>query len=225
MKSPLGTTIAGESVELWPQRALFWPAGGTMFIADPHFGKAAAFRSFGLAAPDGTAEDLQRLDELLNSAAATRLVVLGDFFHARAGRSEATLTALATWRADWPQLAITLVRGNHDRHAGDPPASLAIECVSEAWPLGPWACCHRPASHPDGHVLAGHVHPGVALRDRGGARLRSACFVSGPRRTLLPAFGAFTGLEMITPGEGERIFVTGESEVVGLPAARGRRRI
>ena len=50
MKHPLPTTMAGESVELWPQRALFWPAGGTLFIADPHFGKAAAFRNFGIAA-------------------------------------------------------------------------------------------------------------------------------------------------------------------------------
>lgn len=216
MIGPFVTTIGSESVELWPQRALHWPAGATLFIADPHFGKAATFRALGIAAPDGTREDLARLDEVLRGTQASRLVVLGDFFHARSGLSDATITALTEWRLGHRDLTITLVRGNHDRHAGDPPADLNIDCVSEPWMLGPWACCHRPARHANGHVLAGHVHPGVVLRDRNGARLRSACFVSETGQTILPAFGAFTGLEILKPGAGERFFAVGERDVVAL---------
>lgn len=214
MTRPLSLILAGEPVELWPQRALHWPAGGTVFIADPHFGKAAAFRALGLAAPDGTRDDLRRLDEVLAATRAGRLVVLGDFFHARAGVRPAALEALAEWRAGRPDLAITLVRGNHDLGAGDPPAALRIECVAEPWALGPWACRHQPVSEPGRHTLAGHVHPGLRLRERSGASLRMPCFVCGTDRTLLPAFGSFTGLELLTPGPGDRMFALGDTEVL-----------
>src|SRR5689334_10139541 len=116
MTGSLEITMNGECVRLWPERAVSW--NQTLFIADPHFGKAAAFRAFGISAPDGTAEDLQRLEQLLVVTESRRLVVLGDFFHARAGCSEMTLGALGGWRARHAALEIVLVRGNHDRAAG-----------------------------------------------------------------------------------------------------------
>ena len=36
----------------------------------------------------------------------------------------------ARWRALRAELEIMLVRGNHDRHAGDPPDDLRINCVN-----------------------------------------------------------------------------------------------
>ena len=36
----------------------------------------------------------------------------------------------------------------------------------------------------------------------------------GESVAVLPAFGSFTGLGMITPEPGERVFVVAESEVV-----------
>ncbi|MFM1769596.1 MAG: ligase-associated damage response endonuclease PdeM [Verrucomicrobiota bacterium] len=214
MITPLALTLAGEAVELWPGRALHWPSGGALFLADPHFGKAAAFRAWGIAAPEGAASDLARLDILLERTRATQLVVLGDFFHARRGVSPETLDTLGRWRARHAGLTVTLVRGNHDRQAGDPPATLGIDCVGEPWPLGPWSCRHAPGTEPGAHVLAGHVHPGVLLRDRNGSRLRAACFVSEAGCTVLPAFGEFTGLKEIPRAPGRRRFAVTEEAVV-----------
>jgi uncharacterized protein len=214
MNGPLPLSLAGESVELCPGRALHWPAGRTLFIADPHFGKAAAFRAWGIAAPEGIDTDLRRLDGLLQRTAAEHLVVLGDFFHARQGVSAATREALTGWRSRHPSLRVTLVRGNHDRQAGDPPSELGINCVPEPWRLGPWCCRHIPGEDANGHVLAGHVHPGVRLRERNGSGLRAACFVSEGGCTVLPAFGEFTGLEEIRRAPGRRRFAVTDEAVV-----------
>lgn len=222
MSAALDVVIAGERLRLRPGRALEWPAERTLFIADPHFGKAAAFRMAGIAAPDGTARDLARLDALLEGTVAHRLVVLGDFLHARSGVTPSTVEALAAWRSRRPELEIILVRGNHDRSAGDPPASLGIRCVAEPWPLGPFLACHEPRTVAAAHVLAGHVHPGAVLRERNGAGLRVACFVVGERMTLLPAFGGFTGSKEWPARRGERRFAVSDDRVIELGGASAR---
>lgn len=206
--------LAGEGVRLWPERALSWPAGGVLFVADCHFGKAAAFRSAGMAVPDGTREDLARLGRLLERTGARRLVVLGDFLHARSGRTPSVWQALREWRALWGGVSVTLVRGNHDLGAGEPPGDLGIETVGEGWGVGPFVCRHVPSVPEAGHVLAGHVHPGVVLRERGGGGLRAPCFRLGTRCTVLPAFGSFTGLHAVEREAGDRLFAVGPGVVV-----------
>src|SRR6185436_3554665 len=122
--------VAGEELVLLPERGALWVGASTLLIADPHFGKAAAFRAGGLPVPRGTTSGgLARLDAMLARTGARRIIFLGDFLHARAGRVPDTLAALAGWRASHPDLELVLVRGNHDRQAGDPPNELGITCV------------------------------------------------------------------------------------------------
>ncbi|YCH19958.1 ligase-associated DNA damage response endonuclease PdeM [Pseudomonas sp. D1-3] len=190
----LAVEIAGETLWLLADKALYWPARQALLIADAHFGKAATYRVLGQPVPQGTtARNLQRLDQLLQAYPCGQLIFLGDFLHARPARSGSTLAALQAWRSRHANLQILLVRGNHDRRAGDPPDELAIEVVSEPWPMGPFALCHELMAHPDRHVLAGHLHPVFVLRGRGRDRLRMPCFSIEPAVTLLPAFGEFTG--------------------------------
>jgi DNA ligase-associated metallophosphoesterase len=215
----------GERLHLLGGRGIFWPAGRTLFIADPHFGKSATFRSLGIAAPDETQNDLARLDSLLEAFEPSRLVVLGDFFHARAGRSNSMVDALITWRNSRlvSALEIVIVRGNHDRNAGDPPADWRMHCAPERWVLGPFNCCHYPRHEAGAYVLAGHIHPGFSLRDGYGVGMSMACFVVEPRTLILPAFGSFTGLERVTPGPKTRIFGVNSGEIMEIPVdARGR---
>jgi DNA ligase-associated metallophosphoesterase len=220
-------TWAGETLALLPQRALHWPAASTLFITDPHFGKAATLRSAGIPIPQGsTRHDLDHLDALLAATDARRLVILGDFFHARAGRAEPVLAALGAWRARRPDLSITLVRGNHDRHAGDPPDAWNVQTVTEPFPLPPFICYHQPlepAALADvhGHVLAGHLHPQVSLRAADGSQLRIPCFWFGKEQAVLPAFGSFTGGYTVRPRPRDRLFVVGPRRVV--EAATGAR--
>lgn len=194
---------------LLPQRAVWWPAAGAVFVADVHFGKAATFRRAGQPVPRGTtADNLARLDDVLAATGARHLVFLGDFLHAASGADAALWQQLAPWRARHAAVQMTLVRGNHDAHAGDPPAFLGLAPADEPWQItqgAPLLACHHPQWHASCTVLAGHLHPTLRLRGPARDSLQLPCFVwqqrhgkgSGPRSAagllVLPAFGAFTG--------------------------------
>jgi DNA ligase-associated metallophosphoesterase len=212
--------IAGEDVQLLPERALFWPRACTLVVADVHWGKAATFRAAGIPIPGGTtAEDLARLDSALYRTGARRLVVLGDLFHARAGRiATRTLGALRGWRERCARLEIQLVRGNHDRHAGDPPGDLRINCVDSPVFLPPFVLRHEPRDATEGYTLAGHLHPGLVVSGPALQRERLPCFLVRPGLTILPAFGSFTGMESVVPEPADQVFVVADGEV--LPIVR-----
>ncbi|HEU0078482.1 MAG TPA: metallophosphoesterase [Longimicrobiaceae bacterium] len=107
--------LCGERLVLLPERAAYRPRARALLVADPHFGKAAAFRALGVPVPGGTtAETLARLAAAVERTGAEAVVFLGDVLHAKQGRAAKTLEALAAWRRAHPRLELTLVRGNHD---------------------------------------------------------------------------------------------------------------
>lgn len=200
--------VAGEALLLLPEKAIYWPRERMLIIADIHFGKAAAFRALGVPVPRGTtSENLAGLDALVACHEARQVAFLGDFLHARAAHASSTQLAMLAWRQRHPDLALTLVRGNHDLHAGDPAAALGMVLVDEPHAIGPFAFCHHPGVDAPGYGLAGHVHPVYVLATRFDA-LRLPCFVVGTQGLILPSFGAFTGGHAVKPGPGDRIYVT-----------------
>ncbi len=210
-------TLAGTSVELLPDKALHLPDSRTLIVADVHWGKAAAYRALGVPIPHGTTRSgLDRLDALLTQTGAEQLLVLGDLIHARVGMQAGTIEALERWRQSRRELAITLVRGNHDYRAGDPPPSLHIQCVDATLHVGPFAMHHHPTDDPSGYVLAGHVHPVVQLRGRGRQKITLPCFAFGEQSGLLPAFGEFTGGAIIDQRNYARTFVIADDSVIPL---------
>jgi DNA ligase-associated metallophosphoesterase len=214
MSTPYPVRLAGEALWLLPEKAIYWPAQEALLIADVHFGKAAAYRSLGQPVPQGTtAHNIAVLDRLLAALPCRQLIFLGDFLHGPGSHALATLSALADWRARHSALPMTLIRGNHDKRAGDPPVSLNIRVVPEPLLLGPFALQHEPQPHPERHVLAGHVHPVYRLKGRGRQSLRLACYRLDEDVSLLPAFGAFTGGYQVERDDNCRIFVIGDNEI------------
>lgn len=212
--------LAGETVLLMADRALYWPRARTLFVADVHLGKAAAFRAGGVAVPRGTtAGDLARLGALVERTRAARLVILGDFLHAAAGRVAALDAAFLRWRGAHAGLTIMLVRGNHDASAGDPPSPWGVTVVGDPHPLAPFVLCHEPATPPTGYALCGHVHPGVRIAGGSHAAVRLPGFVIGQRRALLPAFGRLTGLALVAPAAGDTQVAIAGSRLFVLPPA------
>lgn len=212
---------AGHTLQLLPQRALWWASEKTLMVADIHLGKGATFRALGQPLPRGSSSrDLQHLSELVAQLQAQRLVVLGDFWHSRQGLTPALFHAIQQWRRQHAQLQVMLVRGNHDRaiSRGNIPAILGIELVDEPFPLasGLYAC-HAPrlqvpglppaggngtsnmppagvsANAPEAFYLAGHLHPAVRLMGKGHDSSRLPCFVLQAGQLVLPAFGSLTG--------------------------------
>ena len=215
---PTSVVIANEDVLLLPQRALYWPQQRLLAIADIHFGKAASFRALGVPVPAGTTtQNLAALDALMALHAVEQILFLGDFLHAKAAHASATLAAIRAWRARHPALLLTLIRGNHDDRAGDPPSDLNIKVVNEPHVIGPFAFCHHPQESAQGHVLAGHLHPVYRLAS-GADALRLPCFVIGAQRSILPSFGAFTGGHAVVASAKERLFVVTDDRVFAVPA-------
>jgi uncharacterized protein len=211
----LEVTVAGERLTLLFERAAYWQSRSTLLVADLHWGKAASFRAAGVFVPRGTTpESLARLNRILQRTGASRMILLGDCFHAKEGRVPETLRVLAEWRATRPSLEIALVRGNHDRRAGDPPAELGFTCIDAPVIDSPFVLAHHPRESREGYTLAGHLHPAVRLSGRGGERARVPCFWFGASVGVLPAFGDFTGMADIAPVPGDRVFALTEAYVV-----------
>jgi uncharacterized protein len=207
--------VRGEQVQLFAERAAYWTRASTLLVADPHFGKAATFRAAGIPVPRGTTADgLIRLDALLARTGARRIVFLGDFLHAREGRVPATLAAVRAWRESHDGVEMLVVRGNHDRHAGDAPPELGIASINGPVVEPPFVFAHHPAVSDAGYVLAGHLHPSVDLTGPGRQHARLPCFWLASTGAVLPAFGDFTGLSSVTPVVGDRVFVVAGSDVI-----------
>jgi DNA ligase-associated metallophosphoesterase len=211
-------------LRLYAEGAIFWPEGETIVITDPHFGKSDSFRHAGIAIPTTILDhDLARLTRVLADSRAANLVVLGDFFHTRHSQSDGALFALSRWRKQHADLSITIVQGNHDRHAGPPPADFDIQTVVAPFFLGPFACHHEPLIKPSGdqgYILAGHLHPYIRLRARDGSSMRLAGFIFGAYQAVLPAFGAFTGGSHVAPAAGDHVFAIAQGEIVEVPTTR-----
>jgi uncharacterized protein len=204
-----------ETLWLLPGRAAFWPRTSTLLIADAHLGKAATFRRSGIPVPQGTTEsNLARLSALVTTCRAQRIAFLGDLVHDAAGRRAAS-AAFTRWRTQFRELHVLLIRGNHDRRAGDPESGWNVLAVAEPLIDDGLALCHTPRAVDGCYGIAGHIHPGVRLNGRGRDSLRLPCFWFTPTHAVLPAFGAFTGLAEVRPASGDRIFVdSGDGEVL-----------
>jgi DNA ligase-associated metallophosphoesterase len=218
--------VAGADVVLHPSGAALLSAEQALLVADAHFGKAVSFRQLGVPVPSGTTtETLATLSAVLEQTRAKRLVFLGDLLHSRRSHAANTLAALRRWRAEHAGLEITLVRGNHDDRAGDPPPDLDIAALDEPLEFGPFALCHHPRARAQRYVLAGHWHPCISVGGRAFERLRLPCFWFGddtgalPANAVgvLPAFGSFTGMHRIDPRAGDRIFPIADDVVRAIP--------
>lgn len=219
----LAMTLVGQGVWLLPERALWWPAAGTVFVADVHLGKAASFRALGQPVPSGTTRDnLDRLSALIDDLRAVRLVVLGDFLHSAAAQQAQVLDPVHRWRDRHASLEALLVRGNHDSRAGDPPPSLRLDIVDEPHRLGPFAACHHPRRVDGAYALAGHLHPATTLHGRAHERHRLPCFCESEGLMILPAFGAFTGATSSGLPDGARCHAVGGGVVWSDPRGRAR---
>ncbi|MBC7708560.1 MAG: ligase-associated DNA damage response endonuclease PdeM [Rhizobacter sp.] len=176
------------------QRMLFWPEERTLFVADIHLGKAASFRAAGVPMPTGhSGHDLNRISALLSAYQATRLVILGDMVHAQTSYSSALDHHFKAFRALHSGVDMILVRGNHDRHAGDAPPAWGLKIVAEPYLLGPFACCHEPGKAGNsGFELAGHLHPAIRLQTARES-VTLPCFWRHAYGIVLPAFGSLTG--------------------------------
>lgn len=207
----IALTIGNEQVVLLADKALYLPQYDTLLLADLHFGKVEHFRKNGFAIPGNVSQqDLARLKKLILNTKAQKIVFLGDLFHSDLNDAwfdfQSLLKELNTFQ-------FHLVIGNHDILDVREYQNLHIHHQME---VGDFVCTHEPLEVivEGKYNLCGHIHPAVRLRGKGRQSLRMPCFYFGPHTGILPSFGSFTGLHVVKPMEGDRVFVVNHEMVM-----------
>jgi DNA ligase-associated metallophosphoesterase len=211
-------TIHGEELLLLPEKAIWWPKRKILLLADVHLGKTTHFRQKGVSVPVQVLyDDIAALDRLVTMLEPARVIVLGDLFHAKENSEwqvfgEWVLSQSAKWE---------LVKGNHDILPFEAYERYNITIYEKLLEEPPFLLTHFPLDHfayvPPGHyVLAGHVHPAVMIKGKAWQTARVSCFYFGERQGLLPAFGRFTGNEVIDTGKTDDVFAIAGERVIKL---------
>ena len=181
--------LAGHLALLDRAGVMMLPEMDTLVVADLHLEKGSSFARRGMLLPPyDTGQTLKRLRAVIDYWKPARVIALGDSFHddGGAGRMSAddksALHAIMEGR-DWIWIA-----GNHDPAPpeGLPGRSMA---VLEA---GHLVFRHEPSQGASAGEVAGHLHPGARVVQRGRA-VRAPCFATDAKRMILPAFGAYAG--------------------------------
>jgi DNA ligase-associated metallophosphoesterase len=207
-------SVKGQTLHLHPLKAIFWEEKQTLFLADLHLGKAAHFRKKGLAVPAQVLQtNLENIRLLLEWYSPNRVLFLGDLFHST---HNPVWEELLRFLETFPEVSFELVKGNHDIL---PPAAYEnslLRLHKETLTEEPFIFSHHPLDTTNLNYFNfyGHLHPGVMLAGPGKQTLKLACFHFGQQQAVLPAFGAFTGLAIVTPAASDRVFVVAEGEVL-----------
>lgn len=214
---PHEITLGNVPIQLLPERAILLPHVATLVVADLHFGKVNHFRKAGLPVPPAAnRRNAEQLIDLIQKYQPAHTIFLGDLFH-------------STYNDDWevvgqivkhfPACSFLLVVGNHDILQEQQYLRKRIQRV-DRFSIGNLLFTHEPmelAQIPEGIVnVAGHLHPAARLTGKGRQSLVMPCFWKSAKQFILPAFGSFTGLAAIAPGEEDRVYVLVERRIIEI---------
>ena len=218
-----------KSLPVWllPERAIFIPQVGALIVADVHIGKAATFRSLGVPVPHGTTNgNLARISNLIDQLRPRTIYFLGDLLHGPVAMRPRIIESLAVWRAQYSEIDMVLIGGNHDAKAGQLPTYLNIALASEphlsdALKSTQLYLCHEPQTIDQGYVLAGHWHPVYRLIGRADSA-RLPCFWQQQNQMILPAFGEFTGGHPASLEANNKLYLSDGRQVHCLKVGKSR---
>jgi len=206
--------LVGERLELLPEKAIYWEAERMLIVADLHFGKVTHFRKSGIAIPMEAAEDgIIRLETLINEYQADRLMILGDLFHSELNHEWDDFLELCFRNQ---QTQFELVIGNHDILKPELYERSPMVIHHESYSIGPFLFSHDEMDGQGQYNMHGHIHPGVKLYGRAKQSLRMPCYLFGPQRGVLPAFGTFTGLHILKRSISDDVFIIAADVVMKL---------
>ncbi|MHA7131462.1 ligase-associated DNA damage response endonuclease PdeM [Algoriphagus namhaensis] len=194
------------TLELLREKVVWIKEKKILLLADLHFGKAAHFRKSGIPIPEPIhRQDLALLEELFQNFEPESVYFLGDLFHSDYNDQWAVLNEFLLRFSD---INFHLVLGNHDILPGRFYEESCFEIHNQPVQLDSLLLSHEPMQEIEENAInvCGHIHPGLRLKGKARQSFRLPCFFLRRRQLILPAFGHFTGLALISPQAGEKAF-------------------
>ncbi len=188
--------ITLDGITLIPDHsgALYAPDFKTLIVSDLHLEHGVSLARRGIHVPPfDTGMTLSLLEHVVAAIKPWRLVLLGDSFHDATAHESLMDQHRSRLQDITAQIETIWISGNHDPSA---PVGLGGVCVSEH-KLDHVVLRHEPTRGRHHCEIAGHLHPGATIVQRGVAT-RGKCFIADERRLIMPAFGAYTGALAVT---------------------------
>jgi len=218
--SPQRFIFQKQTLWLSPARCIFWEEEKALILSDLHFGKTGHFRKSGIGIPQNIyKEDLQRLFTQIQFFKPSTLLIAGDMFHSHANKE---VDFFLKWRNDIPEVAIHLIKGNHDVLTNTFYEEANIKVAKKKLSIQKFCFTHDITAEcePDGEeelfTFSGHIHPGVRVNGSGKQSFMLPCFYFGETYAVLPAFSLFTGLYKLRPHKSDTIFALVEGQVIKM---------
>lgn len=206
-------SILEQQLLLLPERCIYWQQAQALVMSDLHLGKVTHFRKNGIQVPLGAIDTTyQKLEYLFEQYMPLKWIIVGDLFHSSLNNEWELFSSFCR---NHPNVEVILIRGNHDILPAYLFKNESIKTVSNYY-LQPFLFEHHPSLYKQHYLFAGHVHPGVSLKGKARQTITVPCFYFGKKMALLPAFGTFTGLEIITPKIDDRLFVIANKHIIEL---------
>ena len=204
--------LLNQNFELHPTGAMYWKEEDALLIADVHIGKVQHFRKSGIAVPvRKKLENFEKLDLLIKNYSPAKVYFLGDLFHSD---KNIEWDYFFEWLKQNEQ-EFHLIIGNHDKTGlRSLPVSKLI--LHDELIIGDFLLTHEPTTRENFVNFCGHIHPGILLRGKGKSGMKIPCFAQQKNQLVLPAFGAFTGLYILTKKEYNHLYLTADEEVFQL---------
>ena len=197
---------------LHPSGGIFWKETQTWLLADVHLGKVAHFRKHGIAVPrKAEGAFYQKMEGLLKEYPSNRILFLGDLFHSYQNNEWFLFEAWVKQQ----KAELILIQGNHDIIPAQKFTLLGLTVLDSLEEAG-FFFTHYPTEKESCFVFCGHLHPGIKLMGNGQQRLTLPCFYRTPKQLILPAFGSFTGLYLLSPKREDQVYALTENAVVEI---------
>ena len=221
----LSIEVAGTSIFLLPEKAIFWPEKNCLILADLHLGKAGHFRKAGIPIPSTIHEtDLKKLSATIEKYAAEKVYLLGDLFHSNKNVEWLTFK---NWIKNFESTQFILILGNHDILSAKEYEAINFKHVHKDLVIEPFLLSHSPIMQkdiPEGLFnLAGHIHPSIHIKGKGRQGLTLPCFYFNTNFGILPAFGAFKGTANVNATNGSSIFAIGDNKIIPIKIKQGKK--
>lgn len=206
--------VQQTSFILHPYKGLYWKAEKLLIVSDLHLGKVQHFRNAGIYVPTFAGMDnYERLATMLIDFAPKTLLFLGDLFHSDYNRDWANFCTL---RDTFAAITFALVPGNHDIVDSNLYLKNNINLLPEQFDIGAFTLSHYPLEECEKYNIAGHLHPGIRLVGEGLQTMKLPAFYFGKKTALMPSFGTFTGMSLVTPKPGDQVVAISDDQLFRL---------